>query len=266
MGHGAGFRGPLRYRKQGGQLDEALLAHVDALSIVGGDTEHTRVYGFSEDFINPFVVDTGGSTASTDPLFGITALSNSADPASVAFRDVAGGVLRATTSATTPADNDAVLVKIGAGNFAYSTTKRVWWAARIALQDVNSGECTVGLVNTGYSPGDPATLPTNGLFFTKAATATDFTFHARKSDTSTTVASVIGSALADDTFVELAFRVEGGVVSVFVNGTKVSTGIASGDANLPLTSTALQSVCLVGTDVAATRYIDVDFVLAGEER
>jgi hypothetical protein len=270
MGHGTGFRGPLRYRKAGGQLDECALALVDKLSNVAADDEHTRIFGDAQDCAPAPSIDVGAAETATFSPYALVSGSANAPTIPTTQPDTAGGVLRVQTAGV--ADNDSALLQFApggagaAGIWTYSTTKRLWFCVRLALQNVANGECTVGLVNKAYNPADLATLPTAGLFFTKAVTATDFTFHARESSTSTTIANVIGSALANDTFVELAFVVEDGVVSVFVNGVKNATGIASSDGNLPLTTDQLKFFLGNATNAAATRYADYDYWVVARER
>lgn len=272
MGHGTGFRGPLRYRKVGGHLDECLLRFADTLSLIPTDDEHIRVYGVANDCLETPTVTIGAGTGITP----YTVASGSANAATVPGLQAAlGGVFRIQTAAT--ADNDSAILRLGNGGgtnpgpFKRSATLRQWFSVRLALQNVGAGECTVGLVNAVYNPADFATLPTDGVFFTKAVAGTDFTFHVRKASTSTTIANVLAAAsvtvpLANDVFVELSFFNDGGVISVFVNGIKLTTGIASGDANLPLTSTALALFIGNATSAAATRYMDLDHFVAASER
>jgi hypothetical protein len=270
MGHGTGFRGPLRYRNAGGQLNECLLGFVDKLSNIAGDTEHTRVFGDAQDCCPAPGIDVGAAETATFQPYALVSGSANLPTVPTTQPDTAGGVLRVQTAVT--ADDDSAILQLSpggagaAGIYTYSTTKRMWFCARLALQNVANGECLVGLVNKAYHPAAFTTLPTSGLFFLKTVTDTDFTFHARESATSTTVTTVIGSALANDTFVELAFMVEDGSVSVFVNGALKSSGVNAGDGNLPLTTDQLKLVLANATNAAATRYADYDYWLVARER
>lgn len=268
---GATFKAPLRYGHEGSKavvgarhyLDGAPLRLVDALSIISDDPEQgTLIYGAASDCV---AIPSIEFVASSDTFSPYSLRSGSANAATLPTQpNTVGGVLRVQTAAV--ADNDSALFKLVQAPFRYSATKRIWFSCRIALEDVNTGECTVGLVVSGYSPADMATLPTDGIFFTKAVTGTDFTFHVRNGGTSSTIASVIGSALVDDTFVELSFVVEDGAISIYVNGTKNATTIAADDANIPDTTDVLQMLLANATSAAATKYMDIDHFLVAEER
>lgn len=271
---GAGFRAPLRFQHQESSangpgishyLDGCLLDFVDDLSIISDDPEGgTDVYGVSEDFVRVPPIDFGA--ASTDVFLPYTLTSGTANAPTIPTQpNTVGGVLRIQSA---NADNDAAILKLVQAAFRYSTTKAIWFSCRFALQATNTGEALVGLINTGYSPADPATLPTDGLFFSKATAATDFTFNARNGGTSTSIANVLALAsvtLTADTMIELSFRVDAGGISVYVNGKRVGT-IAAGTANIPAAATALQAAFLVATSAAATKYADLDTLLVAEER
>jgi hypothetical protein len=272
---GAAFRSPIRFGHVDSPtngpgvphyLDGCLLEFVDeGISIISDDPEGgVDIYGAAEDFVRVPAIDFGA--ASTDVFLPYTLTSGSANAPTVAAKTDVGGVLRIQSSGT--ADNDSAILKLVQSPFRYSTTKTMWYVCRFALQATATGEALVGLVNTAYSPADPATLPTDGLFFSKATAATDFTFNARKSSTSSSIANVLalaGVTLTADVMVELAFRVDTGSVTVYVNGKKVGV-ILSSDANLPAAATALQEVELVATSAAATKYMDLDHLLVAEER
>lgn len=270
---GAGFKSPLRFAHEGSKaapghrhyLDGCPSRLVDRLSLINDDPEQgTLVFGVANDMVEPPAIDIGAASAE---FFPWTLTSGSANaPTAPTQPNTAGGVLRVQSSGT--ADNDSAILKLVEAPFRYSTSKEIWFACRFAVQATNTGEQLVGLINTAYSPADPATLPTDGLFFSKATAATDFTFNARNGGVSTSIANVLALAsvtLTADTQVELAFRVTAGAVIVFVNGIRVGS-IAAGTANLPATTTALQCATLVATSAAATKYMDIDHILVAQER
>lgn len=272
---GAGFRDPLRFQHQESSangpgvphyLDGCLLRVVDGLSFMNDDPERgVDIYGVGEDFVQIPGIQLA-ALATTSALLAYQLTSGSANVPTVAAKTDVGGVLRIQSSGT--ADNDSAILKLTQACFRYSLTKSIWYSCKFALQATATGEALVGLAINTYSPADPATLPTDGLFFSKATAATDFTFNARKSGTSTSIANVLalaGVTLTADVQIELAFRVDNGGVTVYVNGKKVGS-VVSTDANLPATTTVLTPTELVATSAAATKYMDIDHLICAEER
>jgi len=272
---GAGFRDPLRFQHAESALNGPGVPHyldgcsldaVDRLSFLNDDPERgTDIVTVAEDFVVIPAIDFGAASADVTCPYTLTSGSANA-PTIPAQPNTVGGVLRVQSAGT--ADNDSAILKCLQAAFRYSTTKALWYTIRFAVQATATGEQLVGLVNTAYSPADPATLPTDGLFFSKATAATDFTFQARKASTSTSIANVLalaGVTLVADTMVELSFRLIDGAVHVYVNGKRVGFVVLN-DANLPAAATALQVVSLVATSAAATKYMDIDHLLCSQER
>jgi hypothetical protein len=236
---------------------------VAKLSLVNDDPEQgTQLYGVASDCLETPSITIGAGT-------GIApyTVSGVGPPTVPGLQAALGGVLRIQTTATA---NDNAILRLGnglatnPGPFKYSATKGLWFGCRVAVQDITAEECMVGLVTNDYNPADMATLPDDGLFFNKTAAGTDFTFHARDGGVSTSVAA--GLTLVNDTFVELAFQVKDGGVSVYVNGAKKSTTILASDANLPPTTQALSLFIGCQTNAAATKYMDIDHFLCAAER
>lgn len=116
---------------------------------------------------------------------------------SIAVRDSAQyGVLRIVTN---DADNDNTQLQLKGSGIRYVPGKQLWFGIRLAPQDADDGEIGFGLIIE--SDVDMLnTLPTDGLFFEKAETATAMDFHARKNGTSTEKTALDTTAMADDTF------------------------------------------------------------------
>lgn len=234
-------------------LEVAGLIGEDLTSGVNGYASHfNRWEGPTADAAAP---GTGGWFAvSVDGLAGAAE--------SIDVRDSAThGVLRIQTNA---ADNDNTNIFLNGTGFKYTVGKRLWFLARVAPQTANDGELFFGLAIEGAT--DPInTQPTDGLFFSKAETDTTMTFNVRKNATSTTKTALDTSAMANDTFHTYGFFVdEVGNISISYDGDEVAT-VASTDTNLP-NDEDLTIILGVQTGSAATRYMDVDYVVAYQER
>jgi hypothetical protein len=173
------------------------------------------------------------------------------------------GAIRLITGST---DNNFAQLRQNGSPWRYVAGKRLWFFVRFRMQDVNDGEVFFGLALEGDT-NFLSTLPTDGIFFEKAEAATDFDLHAHKNGVSTEKAAVCGAALADTTWYELGFVVNsGGDIIPYYNGTKKTSKIISaGDANIP-NDEDLAVYFGVQTGAAATRYLDVDWLLVAQER
>lgn len=195
-------------------------------------------------------------------------VSGTGNAGSVTVRDSAQhGILRMLTGST---ENDVLQMQLAGSGFRYVAGKRMWVAARFALEDANDGEFAFGLaIETDVDVIN--TLPSDGFFFEKSETATDLDFHCRLNGTSTEKTS-IGLTLADATFVIVGFCVDAvGNVIPFA-GTSLSTAsvlsskvVAAGNANI-CTDEDLTLFAEIQTGAAATRYADFDWLLAFQER
>ena len=171
------------------------------------------------------------------------------------------GVLRMVTNS---ADNDVVQLQLNGSAFQYTSGKRLWCFARIRLQDANDGEVFFGLALEGDT-NVFSTFPTDGIFFEKSETATDFDFHVRKNGSSTEDTTFSGQTLADSTWYEIGLVVDAsGNVTPYFDGTAY-TAVASGATNIP-DDEDLTLYMAVQTGAAATRYIDFDWILVAQER
>lgn len=130
----------------------------------------------------------------------------------------------------------------------YATDKVIVYAARLNLQQV----ATTALLAGVYVTTDTVlTLPTDGLFFSKVAAATELTFNVRASGTSS--AQVLPLTLVDGEDIVVAFRVEQGGITPYVKTASaaswtVGVGVPSTDANVP--STAADLLQHVGIETA----------------
>lgn len=220
--------------------------------------------GYSNDFYQwegPLATSTGLTgwiVTSTEAGAGATALT---------IRDgVQGGVLRITTDS---ADNDRAQLQLDGSPFRYVSGRRMWCYARLAPQTAADGEIGFGLIEE--SDTDMVnTFPTEGIFLEKTETGTDFTCHARQSGTSTSGA--LGATLANDTMLNVGFSVVPSGAIQFYRGTSINNmvngfNVAVGNANIPdAASDQLTLAVEIQTGDATTRYLDLDWILAVQER
>jgi hypothetical protein len=114
-----------------------------------------------------------------------------------------GGWLLITNAAAGASDEASI--QWGGGNAAVITpytwvsTKDFHLSARFKVSDATNTALIIGMAIADTTP--VASLPANGIFFTKAAASTSLLASVRKAGVST---SVTLGAMADDTFVEVA--------------------------------------------------------------
>lgn len=192
-------------------------------------------------------------------------LSGPTGTATIVLTDDRQGIGVLTTDAT----GSAVATLHAAGattaeNFIYSATKRLWCFGRFKLLTVASMELFLGIGTGDTSPTTTGTFPSDGIFFEKATTATDFDFHARKDGTSTEKTSV-GVTLTDDTYLTLGFTVDAtGNIMPYWNGTALtSKAIAAGTANIPASTDPMQF--MIG-HLGASMTTTIDWLLCYQER
>lgn len=184
---------------------------------------------------------------------------------SVDIRDSARyGILRIVTN---DADNDNTQIQMNGSGWRYSSGQRMWYFTRIALQDADDGECAFGLcieTDTEVIGG-----VSDAIYFEKAETATDFDFHVTKDSGSTENTADLGLTLDDDTFVVVGFTVnQAGTVqphSIAAGGAATDgTAILTSDTNI-VDNEDLTPFYQIQTGAAATRYMDIDWLLVAAE-
>lgn len=166
------------------------------------------------------------------------------------------------------ADNDSTQIQLNGSAFKYVAGKRLWFFTRWAVQDADDSEVGFGLV-IETATDMIGTAPTDGLYFEKAETATAMDFHVRKDDAETE-STLLGGTLSDDTYRIQGFVVNtDGSITVYdgtdIEAMTVVATIAATNANLP-TDEDLTIAYHVQTGAAATRYLDIDWVLCVQER
>lgn len=170
--------------------------------------------------------------------------------------DTNGGTLVSTTSGAS--GDSRFSQKIGR-SFLLSSTKKAFFKARVALDNVATSSMIVGLQLNDTTPKDA----TDGIYFYKNS-ANSVDLFCRK-DASTGSNSVTGVAtMVNATFIELAWYYDGeGVLYYAVDGV-VRGSISATAAFLP--DAQLSISFGVETNAAATRALTVDYLLAALER
>src|SRR3990172_2470524 len=152
-------------------------------------------------WVSDFIEYTGPAVGTASPAGGWQL--DDVGTAAVAIEDSAQfGALQIQTGAT---EDDNAILQLNGEAFRYVVGKRLWCFARLNVSDANDMEAIFGLA---ISTADPigGTLPTDGIFFEKAETATEWDFHARKNGASAE------STLVTTTFTDGGYRILGFLV------------------------------------------------------
>lgn len=197
------------------------------------------------------------------------------------------GQVQLTTGAVNTNGESFIRDAVGKNSLPAAATpttpsKRMWFTCNItipAADSVTDGAILVGLVIDNYGFTVIGTLPTDGLFFKKLDTASDFSFEVRKNATSTTTATAgtftnilaaAGVTLTLGVPVELSCRIDtNGALYVYVNGILVGA-LANNDANMPYTPSSAGHDLTPGFGRfagagAVARKLNIDYYLAGVE-
>ena len=173
--------------------------------------------------------------------------------ATQALTDGDGGLLLITNTA---ADNDLVALQKKGESFRFASGKKLFFEARLKVNDATQSDLVVGLQITDATPLDV----TDGVFFIKDDGSTSVVLRVEKNNTATS--TTVGT-MANDTFIRLGFYYDGdSQIQYFVNGTlggaSVTTNLVD-DEDLTV-SFALQN----GEAVAKT--MTVDYIFVAKER
>ena len=226
-------------------------------SATGSDTDTSPrqhpLYGFPA--LDPFrlIVDSTDFMEFTAADWTATAVG-SGTAALVAGN---GGLLQLITSGTTA---DSVALQRPVANFAVPAgPNRLWFECDITPQDATGPQILIGLTNATTTPGTIA----DGIWFNKAAGVATVNLISSKASTATTQATAI-TTLVNATATKLAFHINpSGELMYYINN--VLTGRISSPANIPLSSTNLTIQMFIKTASGATKYVNVDYVMAAAE-
>lgn len=118
----------------------------------------------------------------------------------VAAADGLGGWAVLTNAA---ADNDAVFIQRKGEAFRWSSSKRMFFEARLKVSDATESDVVVGLQITDTTPLDV----TDGFFFLKADGAATVDFLVEKNNTASSATAC--ATMVSDTFIKLGFAYNG---------------------------------------------------------
>lgn len=189
-------------------------------------------------------------------------LSGVTGAATITQPSVRNGAIAITADATANCDPTLAL---NGSPFAYSVGKRAWCFARFKMATVASTEFFIGLGTADTEPTVTNTFPADGIFFEKAAAATNLDFHARKDGTSTEKAAALSTVLADDTYTTVGFTIDKlGNIMPYQNGVAlISSFIAAGTANIP--SAAADVLQFMVGHRGASQIVTLDWLLLAQE-
>lgn len=194
-------------------------------------------------------------------LSDVVATSNS----TAAVANTRNGELVLTASAVANASPTLALgLTTGPMSFIYSAGKRLWCFARLKIATVASTEFFFGLGTADTQPTTTNTFPSDGIFFNKAAAATNLALDVRKDGTSTQKTNVLTTALADATYVTIGFNVNSrGDIVPFQNGLALTSSIVpAGSANIPGSGDPMQF--MLGFR-GASQVVTLDWLMLGQE-
>jgi hypothetical protein len=175
------------------------------------------------------------------------------------------------TGGTTDEDNSGL--QFTALPFIYSATLDIACFARIALSTALTTDAFFGLAGIDTTLISASAIAVdNCLGFFKAATSADYTFHSRKTTTSTTQA--MGLTLTDAAYAVIGFTVIAGVITayavldpsdtVLTNDALLGSGLAVANTNAPNTVDSVLTL-MVGQEGGTTaRTATVDWAFAAQ--
>lgn len=204
------------------------------------------------EYFNDFDSYTAGSWTATVVGTGAAALVN-----------LDGGALALTNSA---ANADSIQMQKIGESFAITPGKRAFFKARFKISDATLSALVIGLCVTdttllGAAAGAGLS---DGVFFTKDSGVATFDVQCQKSTGVGQTRAAAIAALANDTFVTVAWAYDGkSEIAYFVNDVQVGT-LANVGAYLP--DTTLTPSFGVVNGAAAAKSMTVDYLFAATER
>lgn len=194
MARGTGFRGPLFFSApnlpfDGIPLDVANRTfqrqHVSA--VLGADSYNGPLAaGTDSGWVMTNIAGTGAVTIGNDGAFVLT---------------------------TSTTDEDRSQLQYKLAQFKYSTTLNLSCFARLKVSTATTTDAFFGLASvdtTVVTAAAGAVDVDDGIFFFKAATATDWTFEVGKNSTFTTATT--GLTIASDDYMIIGFTIRGGAI------------------------------------------------------
>lgn len=174
--------------------------------------------------------------------------------------DLENGAMVLTSAATT--DDDGASIQRAETTFLVKSGKKLWFEARVKVSDADQGEMFIGLADNFAT--DPEAVIVDGIsrvgFELQDGSANIYTVQ----DNDTAVTRVdSGKDAADDTYVRLGFRTDGGSIRYYVNRALVGTvAIASANAAITLGPAFMH----LSGNASGTHTAHCDYIMVCQER
>jgi hypothetical protein len=222
-----------------------LAAALAVLSVAGITAAHADQFSFARWYNHAFTQDFDRYAAAEWVVTKVGTGTN-------ALSTIDGGALLLTT---TTASGDNVLHQLTTETFSWDSTKKLYCAARLKVDNATNAQWLFGLQITDTTPF----AVSDGIWFDKPAAATAVGFHVAKASTQTDVTGI--ATQANDTFNVYEFYYDGSTMSYFVDGVKL--GVVP-TTNIPTRTLTVSFGVQAGT--AAARTMTVDLVECLKER
>lgn len=169
-----------------------------------------------------------------------------------------GGLLLITSDVL---DDDGVVLQKTPAGFAFSATKKCWFAAKFAASKATQSDIQFGIVIVDTTPLDA----TDGIYFQKDDGAATIDVYARKDATTGSLKATNVGTLAAATQTIWQFYYDGaGKLFYGIDG-RVIGQLAVTSAYLPDATNLTVSMCLKNGEAGA-QTLTVDYILAAMER
>lgn len=164
-----------------------------------------------------------------------------------------GGWLQLVNSAT---NDDLVSLQNTVESFTFTAGQRLFFEARIAVDDATQSDVLVGLLHQTTTPF----APTDGVYFVKLDGDTALDFVEEAGDTATTESGI--SDMADDTFITVGFYYDGVETVVYA-----VDGVVVGSIDITnLTEDLLTPTFAVRNGEGAAKTMTIDYIYVAKER
>jgi len=193
----------------------------------------------------------------TDTYLG-TVVDTSQEP--LLGTDLENGQLKLPSAATT--DNNGSSIQMVQTSFLVKSGKKLWFEARVKVSDADQGEMFIGLAENFAT--NPEAVIVDGIARVGFELVDGLaTINTVIDDDTTPTRTVLSSSMADDTFVKLGFRTDGGHIRFYVNRALVSTqAIPSAIAAITLGPAFMH----ISGNATGTHSAHMDYWLAVQER
>ena len=192
----------------------------------------------------------------------VSSVTTGATAGSEAIDDAGGGILTLTNAT---ADDDSIFMQWKGDSdaetaseiFTLETDRKLWFASRVKVSDVDATDFIMGLQNADTTP---LTAPANGVFFQSDDGDAELDAHVYKGSAASSSTNVL--TLLDDTYFRLGFYFDGANVISFFNGDNSLGQITTND----FPTTELTVSFGVRNGEAAAKSMSIDYIFVAKER